>query len=324
MKPTLSSSYSQARSLLGDDEIQGGEIFTDTVLLPHASQAIRELFRVLRGAQDPFVLVENYFVLPANVSVFDPATAGITNIPEPEFVEWILSPPPIAITNVIINYGDTPFATVTAPAHGLAVGTFPAVCVYGIQGFDQFNNPNQSWTSQIIDADTVQLNGCNATGMYISDGYLINVAATGQFWPMVPRDRIEPVATQGAAPGQTDQVYAWEGGVFRFLPSGANRLLRITYRQSGMVDQNTNATIPIDDCQDYLATRMAGLAADSRGAAERAAQLKMEAIGPSGQADGNGGLLGQLLRVAIRNLQREQYRYLSFRARRNRSDFLLY
>ncbi len=320
--------------MLGDDEIYSGEIFTDQVLQPHVSQSIRELFRVLRGAQDPFVLTEGYFVLPANTSVFDPAAAGIMNIPEPEFVEWVQAPPATAITEVITPGINPPLPNVRifAPSHGLPIGSHPSVVIYGLTGFDEFNGPNQSWSTSVIDVNEVDINGCTATpaGSYNvgvnlnAGGYLVSISAANQFILMDPRDRIEQTASVSADSGQTDGIYAWEGGVFRFIPSSQNRLLRITYRMSGMVNTSTTAIVPIDDCQDYIATRTASLAADSRGASARAAQLKMEAVGPTGQADGSGGILGQLLRISIRNLQREQYRYASFRARRNRNDGLLY
>ena len=325
MKPTLEQCYSQSRSLLGDDEVSGGQIFVDSVLQPHTTQAIRELFRVLRGAQDPFVLVENYFVLPANVAVFDPATAGILNIPEPEFVEWVLSPPPTAITNVVLTTGSSPYATITAPGHGLVIGSFPEVVCYGIQGFDQFNSPNQSWTCAVIDANTVQLLGCTASGTYTAaTGDMVSVQVTGEFWPMSAVDRIEAVTVMAGQPGQNQGYYAWEGGVFRFLPSPQSRLLRITYRMSGIVDTNTSSIVPIDDCLDYIATRAAAMAGKSRGASNRGNELNMEAVGPGGMADGSGGILRQLLAVSIRNMQRIQYRYREFRPRRNRPDYLLY
>jgi hypothetical protein len=326
MKPTLEQCYNQSRALMGDDEVAGGQIFTDSALQPHTVQAIRELFRVLRGAQDPFVLADAYFVLPANTSVFDPATAGMFNLPEPEYVSWTTVPAgsPTAITNVVMTTGATPYATVTSPSHGIPIGSFPTVIIYGVLGFDQFNNINQSWAAQVIDANTIQCNGCTQTGTYVSGGFTMAVNLTNQFIPMAPQDTIENVAVLAPSPALSETIYAWEGGVFRFLPSSMARLIKITYRMSGMVDTNPNAVVPIDDCQDYIATRAAGIAGKTRGASARGAELTMEAIGPTGMADGSGGILRQLLAVDIRNMQRIQYRQRPFRPRRNRQDYLLY
>jgi len=322
-KPTISQINDQARALLADT-VNGGEIFDDTTLQPFVAQSIRELFRVLRGAQDPFVLVENYFVLPGNVSVVDPASVGINNLAELEYVEWTPSNSSTAITNCVVTLtgAGAPYATVTAAGHGMTIGTLPTVAVYGIVGFDLFNSPNGAWASQVIDANTIQLNGCTATGSYVSGGIVAPVSLTLQFVPMDPRDRIEFVADSPAVPDQTDQVYAWEGGIFRFFPSSQTRLIRITYRTSGVVNPASSAVIPVDDSLDFLAVRAAGLAALSHGADSRGTQLANEALGPTLQADGSGGILGTMLRASIRSLQRIQYRRPPFRARRNRPDFL--
>ncbi len=320
MRPTLSQVYTQVRATLGDDQVAGGEIFTDTVLQPFALQSIRELWRVLRGAQDPFVLKEGYFVLPAQTAVFDPAIAGMSDMPEPEYVEWQVATTVTPITNVVVSGAN---ATVTATGHGLAIGTFPTVVTYNIGGFEQFNNPNGLWVVNVVDANTIRLNGCNAAGAYTSGGSLTAVPK-GQFTPMAPRDRIEAVIATPAMADSTGAIYAWEGGVFRFLASSQDRLLKVTYRGSANVSSGTSVTIPIDDSLDFLSTRTAGLAAATREAGNRSLELALEAIGPGGVPDGNGGLLGQLLRADIRNMQRIQYRRPPFRARRNAPSTVLY
>ena len=309
---------------MSDDAVPAGEIFTNTILQPAAAQAVREMFRALRGAQDPFVLQDAYYILPANFTTFDPAAAGLANMPEPEFVEWRQAPATVAITNVVMgnDSGGNPIATVTAAGHGATNGQ--SVAVFNVVGFDQFNSPNGFWAVTVIDANTLTLNGCTATGTYVSGGVLAPNHGLGQFLPMVARDYIEHVADTTATPEQTDQIYAWEGGVFKFLASSSPRQLRIVYRESGLLNTSTSAVIPIDDSLDFLATRAASIAGATKGAEERGAVLKMEALGPTGQADGSGGILGALLRIDIRNMQREVYRRPGFRARRNRPDSILF
>ncbi len=325
-KPTVSIVNDHARALLADT-YNGGEIFDDGTLAPFVAQAIRELFRVLRGAQDPFVLVQGYFLLPADTSVVDPATAGIYNLSELEFIEWTPGPPITAVTGctIVLTGAGAPYATVTAPGHGLTIGLFPNICTYGIGGFDLFNSPNGTWTGSIIDANTIRLNGCTATGTYVAGtGFILSVSGVNQFVTMDPEDMIRNITSIPGDALQTDTTYVWEGGLLRFYPASSARLLRITYRTSGVVDLASNSVIPMDDSLDYLATRAAGLAALSRGAQERGAALAAEALGPTLQADGSGGILGTMLRASIRNLQRIAYRRPSFRPRRNRPDFLLY
>lgn len=282
------------------------------------------MWRVLRGAQDPFVLVDAYFILPGNTSVFDPATAGLSSMPEPEFVEWRISNGGTAITNVVVglNGSGNPIATVTSTGHGLLTGQ--QAQVYNVLGFDQFNSPNGAWTITKVDANNFTLNGCTAAGTYVSGGIVTGGSATDQFLPCLPMDFLQPIPTTSGVTSQTESAYAWEGGVFRFFPSSQARELRIVYRASGVAPSLIATTIPIDDSQDFLATRTAAIAAATRGAGDRAVELAIEALGPTRQADGSGGILGQLLRADIRNLQRKVYRRPAFRARRNRPDLLMY
>lgn len=312
MKPTVEAVLNQARSLIGDDEVAGGEIFTDTILLPYFQQAMRELWLVLRGAQDPFVLTEAYVGLPANQAVLDPASVGLLNFAEPEGVKWTTSGAPVAISAVAVSGGN---ASVTATGHGLTVGSAPNVVVYGVLGFAQFNNPNNLWTASVPDANHVTLNGCTAADSYSSGGFLSNVTGDA-FTEMTAQTQL--IADPNPAdPTSAMSQYAWIGGVFRFVPSTQARLLIITYRQSGIGISTTTDSVPIDDTQDYLATRTAGLAGKARGAASRGQELNMEAIGPSLVADGSGGLLAQLVRIDVRNLQRVVYRRPPFRSKRN-------
>lgn len=321
MKPTLQQIMDQSRSLLGDDDLAGGAIFTNQVLQPHVSQATRELFRVLRGTEDPFVLTDAYYLLPTNTSTLDPATAGLLNFNIPEWVEMQIGPSiGIAISNVVVGTsGGNPVATVTtATPHGLTNGA--SCVVWGILGFDPFNSPNSLWTITSTGASTLTLNGCTATGTYVSGGFLAGI--TGNFTQMEPLDRIENVpAVSGNSP---ITAYAWEGGVFRFYPAPQPILLRIVFRTSNIVTTSSSGVIPIDDCQDYIATRAAGFAGASRGADQTARSLHEQAVGPTGQADGNGGLLRQLVQVDVRNMQRRQMRMRPFRERRNRPDYLLF
>lgn len=321
MKPTLQNIGDQVRALLADTHPAGGSIFTSTVLQPHIAASVRELFRVLRGTEDPFVLTEAYWLLPPNTGVVDPATAGLPNLNIPEWVGWQLAGTPYNISNVVVTATpglNPPYATVTTSASTPI--TNGATClVYGVGGFDPFNQPNGLWIVNAPSPTSIQLNGCTATGTYTSGGQIM--AITGQFAQMDPVDQLDRIsATTGSNPVAT---YAWESGVFHFNPSASPMVLRIIYRTSDIVSTSPASIIPIDDCLDYLATRAAGLAASTLGATERAGQLRLDAIG-QGEPDGSGGLLRQLVQVYIRNSQRRVYRRKEFRARRNRPDWLLF
>lgn len=316
-KPAVSDIFDLARARLGDDQIGGGEIFTNQILQPHFTLAYREMFRALVSGLEPEALAERFYTLPANTMVLDPATAGFLDFSQPEFIEWRPAALSMAITNVVVANS---IATVTV-ASTASLATGQVVEVNGILGFDAVNSPNGMWAITVYDGTTVYLNGCNAAGTYTSGGTL--QTGTGDFTPMTSRPRLEyttPVSGSDAEP-----IYAWIGGMLRFEPSSVARELRIVCRISGTAPTDPTAVIQFDDCIDYLAVRTAGMAALAKGGDELANALKLEALGPGGEsALGSGGLLRQLTAADIRNMQRNVYRRPPFRARRTGPSPILY
>lgn len=316
-KPLISDVFELSRSRLGDDQVGGGEVFTDPILYPHFAQALRELFRVMRSDQDPYVLREAFWILPVKTGALDPATAGITDLAELEFVQWRPLAAQVTISNVVVS-GNS--ATVTATSHGFLDGI--QVQIAGVMGFDNFNSPNDTWTISVIDANTFSLNGCNATGTYTGGG--VASTGTGQFQDMDRRDFFDFPSFVPGSVLNPDAIYVWQGGILKFIPSNQDRQLRIIYRSSGQFSSDFASTVPIEDSLDYLAVRAAGLAAKAKGAAETGAELTNEAIGPKGQPDGSGGLLWQLVANQVRAMQAIPYRMPPFRARRNGPTPTLY
>lgn len=316
-KPLISDIFEQVRARLGDDQIGGGEVFIDSILYPHFAQAMRELFRVMRSDQDPYCTREQFYNLPVRTGTLDPATAGFFDIAEIEFVEWRPSALSYAITGVVVSGA---LATVTVVGHTFLDGN--QIEISGVLGFDDFNSPNGSWTISVIDADTITLNGCTATGTYTSGG----AASTGigNFRRMTRRDFFDGNTYVAGATSDPDTLYVWQGGVFRFIPSGQVRELRFIYRSSGSFSSDFGAQVPIEDSQDYLAVRTAGLVAKAKGASETGNELQMEAVGPGGQPDGRGGLLYMLVANQVRNMQMVPYRRRAFRPRRNWPSPILY
>ena len=76
--PTALNVFDLCRSNLGDEAVSGGELYTNTLLLPFLNAANREMFRVLESLQLPRVKTYAYYNLPANTGVLYPATASIT------------------------------------------------------------------------------------------------------------------------------------------------------------------------------------------------------------------------------------------------------
>ncbi len=292
--PTLQEVYNAARSVLGDDQVTGGQVYTNTILQPKYQFAYSELFRAMQSAQNPRVTQENYYNVQPNTSYLDPATASIENIGEIVTVEERGGVTSWAISNVVPGSG---ICTITSAATSLATGN--QAIVYGVEGVS--DDVNGAWTVTVNSATSTQLNGCTATGTY--------TAATGTlstsnelFHNVSPVQHIE---FTDQSPQSEFLVYSWEGDVFRFPPCSDVRQLRITYTLSGDAPLTTSARVRIDDCLGFLMYRIAGLAASSKGMTTRAQQYNAMAVGPRWDVDNTeGGLLQQLLISGIRNLQR--------------------
>ena len=113
----------------------------------------------------------------------------------------------------------------------------------------------------------------------------------------------------------SDIVYwQWRDDTFWFRPATGTRQLKIEYESSGAAP--SSGAIGIDDSLDFLAYQSAAYAAQSLGMKDRYIALKREAVGPTGQADGSGGLLRDLLVPMSKEKQKRTYQPGRFRARR--------
>ncbi len=293
MRPTVQQVYDAARSVLGDTQTAGGEVYTNTILQPKYQYAYSELFRAMQSAQNPRVTQETYYDVPIYTSYLDPSTANIENLGEVITLEERGGVSAWAISNAVPGSG---ICTVTSAATTLATGN--QAIVYGVVGVS--DDINGAWTVTVNSTTSTQLNGCVATGTYTSGGVLST--SNEMFQVVTPVQHIE----------WTDQsvqsaflVYSWEGDVFRFPPCSGVRQLRITYALSGDAPTTTSARVQIDDSLGFLMYRIAGLAASSKGMVQRAQEYNMKAVGPRWDSDNSeGGLLLQLLITGIRNKQR--------------------
>lgn len=316
-KPIVSDVFNLARLRLGDDQIAGGEIFTDSLLTPFFGMAYRELFRALISGTLPLSLCTQFATLPPNFGVLDPATAGWLDFEGPDMVEWRPTALSFTVTNAVVAAGICTLTLNTTT--GLSTGMMLDVSLVG--GFEEFNSPNGTWAITLIDSVTIALNGCTAQGTYTSGG--VAQTGVGDFTEMASRDKLNYLPP--SAGGDPEAVYAWQGGVLRFIPSTVARELRVTYRISGNPPQDPTAIVQYDDCLDFLAIRVAGMAAAGHGATELAAALKLEALGPEGESNlGSGGLLRQIVASDIRGMQRNIFQRPPFRRKRNFNSPVLY
>ncbi len=293
MIPLVSEVYDATRSVLGDDQVAGGEVFTDTILQPKYQYAYAELFRALQSAQNPRIEQENYYNVPIYTSYVDPATAFIENLGEIQSISERGTVSSWAISNAVPGAG---ICTLTSAATTLASGD--QAIVYGVQGVTE--DVNGAWTVTANSTTSTQLNGCTATGTYTSGGVLST--SNEPFIEMTP---VPQISWAGQAPQTAFLVYAWEHDRIRVPPCSGIRQIRIIYTLSGNAPTTTTASVGIDDSLGFLMYRIAGLAAPSKGMLQRAQLYTSLAVGPKWESDNEpGGCLQQLLITGVRNLQR--------------------
>jgi hypothetical protein len=303
MIPTKQNCLDAARFYLADDLISGGQDFTNTALEQPFQMAVRELHRAMKSVAIPRVERTAYYNLPANTSFLSPATAGITDLGELEFIAERGNLTTVNITNAVNGAG---FVTITAVGHPYATGDQAAH--YGITGMSGVNN---LFTVTVVDPNTYKANGAVGVGTYSSGG--VSTKSGDQFSPVQSVNNIGKTTVNNSELGFYAQM---EEGIF-FPPCGSMRQLRIIYISSAALVVNAGDTIGIDDSVDFVAVRTAGLAAGSRIAGNRGQELNVMALGPTMQADASGGILRDVLQAGVRALQATPTQRPPFRLRVN-------
>lgn len=290
--PTLTEVYDQTRAEVGDTEVSGGQIYTNSLLLPHIQSATRTLWRGLRNLATPRVQRTLFYTLPANTNTFHPSTALITDFSEPSGPVSQRS----GLTSVAVSaatQGATSLAVTCGSAHNLTTGdTVVLEQLVGLKG------ANILCTVTVTSSTQFTANGVITTGTYVSGGYV--VTSNNEFSPLEYRQSI-PSSTTRDARGLSVVVY--QDNYFQFLPSNDDQQIRITYWSSAQVPTSGSDQIAFNDCIDFLAKYAGSMACKAQGANDRAATLKMESVGPRYDDDILGGEIKRLLSAAVRERQ---------------------
>jgi len=305
---SLQAVYDAARGYLNDTQIAGGEVFINSTLQVHFSEAYRRLFNALAGVSKRVQHIA-YVTLPANTSVLVPAAYGLTDFSEPEVIEERSAATAVTITSCNTA---SPIVMV-ATAHGL--GTAGQIVEGTVAGVVSTTAPLGRWFATIIDANSFSLNG--SVGDVAGTGGTFTPWSQLQFVPVAPLD----LADQGldGVPQQALGVYLWANEQLQFRGATQPVQLRLTYWASGTAPTVAGTVINIDNCIDFLATATAASAAGSKAWCAMADQLKFTAFGQTQEANDVGGLLGDFVRIQVLTMQRgPQRRQLPFREKRSK------
>lgn len=292
-KPTVASVLATAQSLLGDED---ADVYTDVVLLPHLKRAYRKVVRFMRTVDNPYVLNEAFYDLPANTRVLDPATAGLTDVGEILFIDQREVDSSVAVSGVAIASN---VATVTTATHGRSVGD--TVVLFNVGGISGING---MWTLSAVPSTTeATLGGSYLSGTYTSGGTMSY--SSKDFTEM---DRVDLLESTPISTTNTDlKKWAWLNDKVYVYPSSSTRQLKITYTKSGESLGATD-TVGVDDSEDILACLTAGWAAMAKGEPQIGVELVSQALGPTHAKDGRiGGSLYELLQQGVKAMQGEDF-----------------
>ena len=301
MIPTLQQVFDSARVKLGDNEVSGGQVYTNAYFRNNLliDDVYQELVSSLAVVDNRLTLAHLHFVLPIHTSYFDPVEAGITNFGEPEAVYERTVRNEYTVTGVTAQTSPSR-CRVTITGHDFVTGE--TGIFYGIGGFS--SDINNEWAVTRVDANTVDLNGCRATGTFTSGG---TASSSAESWsePLSGPKRmiVYPVSSKN----RLDE-YDWLGDRFRFPPASEPRQLKVIHSISGNVPANDTDSTNIDDSLRFLSSKLTEVAALWRG--------------EDNTAEIHAGLAArareQKIRLGVRTLQRVgDYQTKAFRNQRN-------
>lgn len=283
--PTVSEVMLGTAALLGDT---AAEQFTSAILLPWYSAAYREAADLGLRWGLPQGRRDAYYVLPANTTVVTPAQLGIADMGEPISMWERNNIATLTVTGVT---NATPMVVTTSASHNLGSGS--PVEIYGVVGPV---GVNEQWRVTVASPTTFSLNGSSAGGVYTSGGTVVvgGEESANPFSEMDPANYL-PQQPIGPLLGN----WRWINDRFYFVGATQQVELYLEYTSSGAAPQS--GSVGWDDCQNFLMFRTGSLIAPAYDMDILGAQLAMQAVGPSGQADGTGGMLRGFMYPMLRN-----------------------
>lgn len=293
--PTLQQIYDAARGYLHDDQVSGGEVWTNTALQVHFNEAYRRMWRAMGNSGSKRVQKIVELNLPAVTTVLIPSTYQIMDFSEPELIEER----PVSGSKTIVSTDTSTPIRVTITAHGLGAN--------GSEGYGMISSvasttaPWGFWGFTVVDANTISLNGSASDGTAGTGGtFTINSV---QIWSQVLAADFAGQCVDGQ-PGQFLGCYIWNNEQLQFRGAVNPVQLRITYWSSGAPPTLSNQSLGIDDCVDLVACITASNAASANGWYPLADRLANKAYGSSQDPDISGGMLNEFLNNQIKTRQR--------------------
>jgi hypothetical protein len=302
---SFSECYQRVRTKLGDTEIVGGQVFTNSFLEPHMAEAWAGFVAAQAKWSLPYTEKESFVYVQPYQDYIDVAQSGLPN-PKQIMEVWSCGKPSVisqlpqspAPSNDP-NTGDVRVVPtdITGFTTGDKVGIYMDPRFYG-------GGVNDEWAVR-VDSPYLVLLGCRAPIKASSDygtvqpGYVFKAGGNSwyQLGPQFETDR-------GDTQGRT-QFWHYKGQAIHLSPrSTEEQVLSVIYRISGdSTFVTSDSPVLEDDAANFLVEYLAGVAAQSKGQPGWQAFM-MKAVGNAeGLITGDGGLIGEYVAGKVKEMQ---------------------
>lgn len=302
MIPTGTLVFNAVRKFLGDTEVTGGQIYTDSFLWEFLDLAYQRLYGDLARLSVQAVQGEGYYLLPAYTNRFHPGQANLPNVDSIDYLQDRSVKSVADVLTVALNLGEQSVTVTTQAAHGLTSNQL--IQIVGVTGFN-FSIDGE-WLIEVTSNTAFKLNGVywgiTTPGSYVSGGKVIFSTCE---WsdPIKKEEHTRYIDTN---PLTELRRWAWEGNVIRVNPVSTQREVKIVYNISGQTPSVAANSLGIDGSLSYFVHEVVKWAALSKGRRD----LKAEHEPRAEKA------LRDLKGRAIKDLQLNSYRPMPFREKR--------
>lgn len=243
--PTLASIYNLGRILLGDTEVSGGQLWSNSVLLPSLQSAYQDLIRAATQYSCQELRDEAFLYLPPYCALLDPLGQGVSL----QRLEMVFSFPcetGKVPSNATVSSGGLQLAFPTA--HGWSDGD--SIALIGFSG--AVPEINDCFTIQKISDTVIRLEGCAPSGT-INAGtcYRLNLHSRE---PVTVRDTSLDLS---AGSSSSLKEIAFLKGVFYPPVLTEGKILGLRYFVG---DDLPASTVRLKGSLNYLAYQMASIA----------------------------------------------------------------
>lgn len=315
---TFTQIYQRVRQRLGDDEVVGGQVFTDAYLGTLMPDNWANVIGAFSKFGLPYTEAESFVLVQPFQSYIDVQRSGLPNpgailevwLGTPDFVSSIpLSPAPT--TDPTTGFVRIQPTSTTGLANGNEVMILGDPRFLGVV--------NDVWTVSVA-GGVVTLNGCFATIRNPADyagatpGNIVNVTPTS--WRQLTYLQDYDPGTRNMQADRPSH-YTYRKQAIRLVPDPqTQQVLSVTYRITGdSTFVSSDSPVIADDVSRILTPYLAGVACQAKGQPGYE-DFYVEAFGkPTPVPDGEGGILGEYIALKLKELQLNPLQKSRFRVK---------